>query len=278
MDMIFEFEHLGLWDAEEKRALDIVALKNVLTKWQKGLEKDGWNALFVENHDKPRIISTWGNDQEYRYESATAIGAVYFLMQGTPFIYQGQEIGMTNVQFPSIDDYDDLSTKNLYHKKLEEGMPHQEIMELIWASSRDNNRTPMQWSDKENAGFTTGQPWIKVNPNYVDINVESASKANTSVLRFYKKMIKLKKENRIFTYGNYDLLLATDKQIYAYTRTTKEEKVIVMGNLSIKEATFSTSPLLLQYEQLLLHNYEVEKHQGQSAFTLKPYETRVYRI
>ena len=155
MDMIFQFEHLGLWDAETNPDLDIVELKKVLTRWQKGLEGNGWNALFIENHDKARVVSTWGNDKEYWRESATAMAAMYFLMQGTPFIYQGQEIGMTNVQFPSIDDYDDVAVKNLYRLKREEGVPHEDIMEIIWASSRDNSRTPMQWSDEENSGFTT---------------------------------------------------------------------------------------------------------------------------
>ncbi|WP_226536876.1 glycoside hydrolase family 13 protein [Fictibacillus halophilus] len=277
MDMIFQFEHLGLWDAETNPDLDIVELKKVLTRWQKGLEKEGWNALFIENHDKPRVVSTWGNDEEYWYQSATSMGAMYFLMQGTPFIYQGQEIGMTNVQFDSIEDYDDVAVKNMYRIKREEGVSHEDIMAVIWASSRDNSRTPMQWNSTLNAGFTNGTPWMKVNPNYTEINVEKQEQEEKSILNFYKKMISLKKENEIFTYGTYDLLLEDDKQIYAYTRTLGEEQVVVITNLSKKEAVFETE-LSLNAENLLLSNEEVAAHGDMTSISLKPYEARVYRV
>ncbi|MFE1242584.1 alpha-glucosidase [Fictibacillus sp. NPDC058756] len=277
MDMIFQFEHLGLWDAETNPELDIVELKKVLTCWQKGLEKEGWNALFIENHDKPRVVSTWGNDEEFWYQSATSMGAMYFLMQGTPFIYQGQEIGMTNVQFDSIEDYDDVAVKNMYRIKREEGVSHEDIMAVIWASSRDNSRTPMQWNSAENAGFTSGTPWMKVNPNYTEINVEKQEQDKNSILNFYKKMISLKKENEIFTYGTYDLLLEDDKQIYAYTRTLGEEQVIVITNLSKKEASFE-STLTLNAENILLANEEVAAHGDVTSISLNPYEARVYRV
>ncbi|MDR7073970.1 glycoside hydrolase family 13 protein [Fictibacillus barbaricus] len=277
MDMIFQFEHLGLWDAETNPELDIVELKKVLTRWQKGLEKEGWNALFIENHDKPRVVSTWGNDEEYWYQSATSMGAMYFLMQGTPFIYQGQEIGMTNVQFESIEDYDDVAVKNMYRIKREEGVSHEDIMAVIWASSRDNSRTPMQWDSEVNAGFSTASPWMKVNPNYTEINVEKQEKDEKSILNFYKKMIALKKENEIFTYGTYDLLLKDDKQIYAYTRTLGEEKVVVITNLSKSEAVFE-SELLLNSENLLLANLDTTGHDDLTSIILQPYEARVYRV
>ncbi|WP_226654213.1 glycoside hydrolase family 13 protein [Pseudalkalibacillus hwajinpoensis] len=276
MNMIFQFEHLGLWDAEENPDLDIVSLKKVLTRWQKGLENKGWNALFVENHDKPRVVSTWGNDQEYWRESATSMGAMYFLMQGTPFIYQGQEIGMTNVQFPSIEDYDDVADKNRYRIQREAGVPHKDIMKVIWASSRDNSRTPMQWSNDHNAGFSSGTPWLKVNPNFVDINVEKQEADDQSILSFYKKMIELKKKNLVFTYGSYDLLLEEDPQIYAYTRTTNDDAVLVVTNLSIEPAVFNTE-LKLEPKQLLLNNYPVAREVNDSI-VLKPYEARVYRL
>jgi alpha-glucosidase len=278
MDMIFQFEHLGLWDAETNPDLDIVELKKVLTRWQKGLEGNGWNALFIENHDKARVVSTWGNDKEYWKESATAMAAMYFLMQGTPFIYQGQEIGMTNVQFPSIEDYDDVAVKNLYRIKREEGLPHQDIMEIIWASSRDNSRTPMQWSAGGNSGFTSGTPWMKVNPNYKTINVEAQEKDENSILNFYKKMIQLKKREDVFTYGIYDLLLEKDKQIYAYTRTGENTSMVVITNLSTKNAVCDLGKLNVSSENLLLNNYEVENHGELSKLTLKPYEARVYRL
>ena len=278
MDMIFQFEHLGLWDAETNPDLDIVELKKVLSRWQKGLEGNGWNALFIENHDKPRVVSTWGNDEEFWRESATSMAAMYFLMQGTPFIYQGQEIGMTNVQFPSIEDYDDVAVKNLYRLKREEGVPHQEIMDIIWASSRDNSRTPMQWSDEKNGGFTNGTPWMKVNPNYKTINVEVQEKDENSILNFYKKMIQLKKKEDVFTYGIYDLLLEKDKQIYAYTRTGENRSMIVITNLSTTEAVCDLGELKVSSSNLLLNNYEVDVHEEVSEFTLKPYEARVYRL
>ncbi|WP_456273984.1 glycoside hydrolase family 13 protein [Bacillus sp. AK031] len=278
MDMIFQFEHLGLWDAETNPDLDIVELKKVLTRWQKGLEGDGWNALFIENHDKPRVVSTWGNDEEYWRESATAMAAMYFLMQGTPFIYQGQEIGMTNVQFPSIEDYDDVAVKNLYKLKREEGASHQEIMEIIWASSRDNSRTPMQWSDDTNGGFSEAAPWMKVNENYKRINVEAQLKDPESILSFYKKMVSVKKENEIFTYGVYDLILPLHKQIYAYTRTLGKEKVLVIANLSTKTAAADLEKLSVSSRGLMLNNYKVEEHGDVTSISLKPYEARVYKL
>lgn len=278
-NMVFQFEHLYLWDAEVKRDLDIIGLKKILSLWQKGAENKGWNALFIENHDQPRRVSTWGNDKEYWRESATTLGAMYFLMQGTPFIYQGQEIGMTNVRFQSIDEYDDVATKNLYRLKAANGMEHKEIMEIIWASSRDNSRTPMQWSSEHNAGFTDQTSWLKVNPNYKNINVELQQKDGNSVLNFYKKMIALKKANEVFTYGRYDLLLEEDPQMYAYIRTLDFEKVIVMANLSNRSVDIKKDlGFSYQYHQLLLNNYHVTEHAPLLKLTLKPFETRVYRV
>ncbi|PTY80752.1 glucohydrolase [Heyndrickxia sporothermodurans] len=277
-NMVFQFEHLGLWDAESKTDIDIVELKKVLSRWQKGLENNGWNALFIENHDKARVVSTWGNDGKYWYESATALGAMYFLMQGTPFIYQGQEIGMTNVNYATIDEYDDVATKNLYKIQSEAGIPHEKIMKVIWASSRDNSRTPMQWSDDIHAGFTTGTPWMGVNPNYREINVEKQQKDPHSVYHFYKKMIALKKENKIFTYGTYDLILENDPQIFAYTRTLSNKRVLVLTNLSDQSVKYVHDNILLKYDNLILNNYEVEKHEITNQCLLKPYEARVYWI
>lgn len=278
MDMIFQFEHLALWDAEKSPFLDIVGLKKILTRWQKALANNGWNALFIENHDIARVVSTWGNDKEYWYESATSIGAMYFLMQGTPFIYQGQEIGMTNMHFPSIDDYDDVRAKNFYRLKKEEGVSEEKIMSYLWASSRDNSRTPMQWTSEENAGFTTGTPWIKVNPNYVEINVAKQEKDPNSILSFYKKMIELRKNHEIFTYGTYDLLLENDPQIFAYKRTLGEEKIIVITNLSEKKAIFKTENISLSRKNLLLSNMDDSESANAASIELRPYEARVYRI
>lgn len=277
-DMIFQFEHLGLWDVETKK-LYVSELKQVLTRWQKALEKSGWNALFIENHDKARSVSTWGNDEQYWRESATALATMYFFMQGTPFIYQGQEIGMTNVKFPSIEDYNDVSTKGLYADKLAQGKSHEQIMELIWTTSRDNSRTPMQWSNQENAGFTKGTPWLAINPNYKEINVEIQKNDPNSVLNYYKEMIRLRKEKEIFTYGQYDLVHEEDPSLYAYTRTLGEEKVIILCNLSDKEVTVEKlDGISYQSANLLLSNLEVEEHKDLEELELAPYEARVYKI
>ncbi len=277
-NMVFQFEHLDLWDAQTNKELDIVDLKKVLTKWQKGLEDKGWNALYIENHDIPRVVSTWGNDKEYLRECSTSLALMYFMMQGTPFIYQGQEIGMTNVAFKNIDEYDDVRTKNMYNIKRSEGISHNEIMKIIWSSSRDNSRTPMQWDDRENAGFTTGKPWIGVNPNYKDINVEKQLNDSKSVLNFYKNMIKTKKENEIFTYGKYDIILSNHDKIYAYTRTLGDEKVVVICNLKNTDALYEYNDFDLSYKGLLLSNYDVKHHNDTATINLKPYEARLYKV
>ncbi|MBN8236112.1 alpha-glucosidase [Halobacillus kuroshimensis] len=275
MDMIFQFEHLDLWDQDAEQQLDIKGLKKVLTRWQKALEGDGWNALFVENHDKARVVSTWGDDQVYWRESATAIATMYFFMQGTPYIYQGQEIGMTNMAFPSIEDYDDVAAKNLYQNKKAKGMAHEDIMNILWNTSRDNSRTPMQWSREAQAGFTTGNPWMKINPNYTSINVADQEQDPHSILNYYKKMIAMKKEQDVFTYGIYDLLLPEDEQIYAYTRTLDNKKSIVIVNLTDQAADFQAEEPLSS-SQLMLSNTIVNLHNNVSSFPLKPYEARVY--
>jgi alpha-glucosidase len=277
-NMIFQFEHLGLWQKGTNGGVDVRQLKRTLTKWQKGLENRGWNALFLENHDQPRSVSTWGNDKEYLTESAKALGAMYFLMQGTPFIYQGQEIGMTNVQFPNIEDYNDVAIKRMYQIEREKGRSHEEIMKVIWKTGRDNSRTPMQWSDAPNAGFTTGTPWMKVNENYKTINVEAQLRDPNSVLQFYKKMIRLRKENEVFIYGTYDLILEKHPTIYAYTRTLGNEKAVIIVNLSDKPAMYRYDGIRLSSENLVLQNYDVKPHKNATRFKLKPYEARVYLL
>ncbi|MRX73117.1 alpha,alpha-phosphotrehalase [Bacillus lacus] len=275
-NMIFQFEHLGLWDTGVEGSIDLVNLKQTLTKWQKGLQGRGWNALFLENHDQPRSVSTWGNDIKYLNESAKALATMYFLMQGTPFVYQGQEIGMTNVQFPSIDDYDDVAMKNLYRIEIEKGRSHDEIMQIIWAKGRDNSRTPMQWNTESHGGFSTGTPWFGANENYKETNVEKQLKDPQSIYHYYKNLIKIRKENDVLVYGNYDCILEEDKQIYAYTRTYEDKKALVITNISDKPAYYQYSKLPLSSESLLLSNYQIDNHKHMTSFTLKPYEARVY--
>ncbi|WP_010647732.1 glycoside hydrolase family 13 protein [Oceanobacillus massiliensis] len=271
-NMIFQFEHLDLWGKNTDKGLDIHALKETLSKWQKGLEGKGWNALFLENHDQPRSLSTWGDSGQYRVESAKGLASMYFLMQGTPFIYQGQEIGMTNVQYPSIDDYDDVDAKNLYCELTGEGVPEQEIMEIIWQTGRDNSRTPMQWNAEENAGFTTGESWLKVNSNYREINVENDMQNPDSIYHYYQKLIELRKSSKALIYGNYDLILDDHDQIYAYTRTGKDEQYVIMVNL-FKEAAIFELPETITERELVLSNYKDEEENR-----LRAYEARVYRV
>ncbi|MDC3418591.1 glycoside hydrolase family 13 protein [Aquibacillus salsiterrae] len=278
-NMIFQFEHLGLWGKSASGRIDIDALKRILTKWQKSLDGVGWNALFLENHDQPRSVSTWGNDEQLREESAKALATLYFFMQGTPFIYQGQEIGMTNVRFDRIEDYNDVAIKNLYENEREEGKSHDEIMPVIWKNGRDNSRTPMQWNDSNQAGFTTGTPWLKVNPNYNEINVEKELQDPNSVYHYYKEMIRLRKQEDVLIYGSYDLILESDESIYAYTRTLGDETMLVIVNLFPEETTFQLPETIDSANALLrLANYPVEKGEDMRSFVLQPYEARVYQI
>ncbi|MFD3447240.1 alpha-glucosidase [Microbacteriaceae bacterium 4G12] len=277
-NMVFQFEHLDLWSKEVGGGIDIPGLKQTFSKWQKGLEGIGWNALFLENHDQPRSVSTWGSEK-YWDKSAKSLATMYFLMQGTPFIYQGQEIGMINVQFPSIEDYDDIAMKNLYHHEIKHGKTHDEVMQIIWKCGRDNSRTPMQWSSELNAGFTTGMPWFKVNPNYQEINVHNSIKDPASIYHYYKKLIQLRKENLGFVYGTYDLILENDKQIYAYTRTLEDEKLLVITNLTADMADF-VLPKDIAYtlKNVLISNYNVDQDEDIQQILLRPYEARVYKL
>ncbi|MCM3569729.1 alpha-glucosidase [Neobacillus mesonae] len=279
-NMVFQFEFLNLWKKDAEGGTDVRALKKNLTKWQKGLEGKGWNALFIENHDHTRKVSSWGDDQKYWKESAKMLGALYFLMKGTPFIYQGQEIGMTNVQFPSIEDYNDVGMINFYKIEKKKGRPHDEIMEVIWKQSRDNARTPMQWDASKMAGFTTaGHTWLRVNPNFPQINVENQLNDPDSILNFYKKLIQLRKDYPLFVYGTYDLLLPNHTRLFVYMRSLGKRKAIILNNFSAKETRFSLpSSVSYKRSELVLNNYKTAHKKLCKEFTLKPYETRVYLL
>ena len=277
-NMVFQFEHLGLWKDNGDQGTDVRQLKKILTKWQKGLEGVGWNALYIENHDLARIVSTLGDDQNYWKESATSLGMMYFMMKGTPFIYQGQEIGMTNVQFDKVEDYQDVQSTGLYYSKLEQGMSHEDIMEFIWATARGNSRTPMQWSHEANGGFTTGTPWLAVNPNYQTINVEAQEEDPDSILNFYKEMIALRKSEDIFVYGTDDVVFEDHQEIYAYTRTLGEKRVLILCNLTNKQTSINLEKITVSTDQLLLSNIPVEEHESIQELTLKPFEARIYSL
>ncbi|MFX0560760.1 alpha-glucosidase [Tepidibacillus infernus] len=279
-NMIFQFEFLNLWKRDIDGSIDVQAIKKNLSKWQTGLEGRGWNALFIENHDQPRRVSSWGNDKKYWKESAKMLGALYFFMKGTPFIYQGQEIGMTNVQFPSIEDYNDVGMINYYKVQSVKGHSHDEIMKVIWQQGRDNSRTPMQWNAEHMAGFTTAnQTWLKINPNYKKINVAQQIEDPDSILHFYQKMIRLRKENPLFIYGSYKLLLADHPTLFIYLRQFGKQKAIVINHFGEKTIKF-TMPDSVSYSssELILNNYKGAELQLKKELTLKPYETRIYLL
>jgi len=274
LSMIIQFGHTKLWDSHGEDKFDLVELKEIFTGWQNKLHGVGWNALFVENHDIIRVTSKWGDTGRYWRESATSIAAMYFLMEGTPFIYQGQEIGMTNTVFNGPEDFQDVFVKNQFAIGLAEGRSKEELTRQIAPNSRDNARTPMQWNAETNAGFGTGTPWLKVNPNYKEINVELQSKDPQSVLSFYKNLIKIRRENKVFVYGVYELLLADHPDVYAYSRELDGQKAWVICNMKAREAKISL-PNLDVGAQVLLANYNDQATKLQKEMTLKPYEALV---
>ncbi|QTJ42442.1 alpha-glucosidase [Dolosigranulum pigrum] len=274
-DMIFQFEALGLWGERDGEVFDLRDYKQVLTKWQEGLDGIGWNALYIENHDLIRAVSAMGDDGTLRKTSAKALGMMYFFMQGTPFIYQGQEIGMTNVQFDELTDYDDIQSVNRARQMMEEGTPREEAMNYIYASSRDNVRTPMQWNAQPEAGFTTGTPWLGVNPNYADINVVESLKDPNSIYHFYKEMIALRRDNEALIYGSYELVLPLHKQVYAYKRQGESETYLIVVNVFNDSAEVDLTPFDLK--ELVLTNYEVP-NSLEKDIQLRPYEARLYRL
>lgn len=274
-DMIFQFEALGLWGERDGEVFDLRDYKQVLTKWQEGLDGIGWNALYIENHDLIRAVSAMGDDGTLRKTSAKALGMMYFFMQGTPFIYQGQEIGMTNVQFDELTDYDDIQSVNRARQMMKEGTPREEAMNYIYASSRDNVRTPMQWNAQPEAGFTTGTPWLGVNPNYADINVAESIKDPNSIYHFYKEMIALRRDNEALIYGSYELVLPLHKQVYAYKRQGESETYLIVVNVFNDSAEVDLTPFDLK--ELVLTNYEVP-NSLEKDIQLRPYEARLYRL
>ncbi|WP_433747655.1 glycoside hydrolase family 13 protein [Falsibacillus pallidus] len=284
LHMVFQFEHMGLGDGPEGKwsnlSWKLTDLKKVMTRWQKGLEEDGWNSLYWNNHDQPRVVSRFGNDKEYRVESAKMLATCLHMMQGTPYIYQGEEIGMTNVRFESIDQYRDIETLNAFKELTSENrMSEEEMMTSIYARGRDNARTPMQWNAEEHGGFTSGAPWIEVNPNYKEINVENALEDQESIFYYYQKLIKLRKENKTIVYGNYDLLFEEDEQIYAYTRTLGEESLLIICNFTSDSPLF-TLPSGIEYNssEVLISNYPIDEEDSIDSIEMKPFEARVYKL
>ena len=281
LNMVFQFEHMDV-DSDEKagkwttRKMDLRDLKKILTRWQKGLQDVAWNSLYWENHDQPRSVSRFGNDSdEYREISAKMLATCIHMMQGTPYVYQGEELGMTNCPFNTLENFRDLESINAFHELTEQGkMTEEEMMVAIGYKGRDNARTPMQWDDSANAGFSGADatPWIMVNPNYTKINAKDQVSREDSVFKYYQKLIRLRHESDLIVYGTYDLILDDDKDIYAYIRTLGDEKLIVYCNFSENTREVEL-PEEFTDGKILISNYNDAK--VSEKITLRPYEAIV---
>ncbi len=275
LSMVFQFEHICLDQMAGKEKWDLaplpfLKLKEVFERWQTELYEKGWNSLFWNNHDLPRIVSRWGNDGKYRVESAKMLAILLHGMQGTPYIYQGEELGMTNIQY-EIKEYRDIESLNLYQERLQKGYQKEEIMRSLYAKSRDNARTPMQWNDKENAGFTEGKPWIKVNPNYKEIHAKRQLTEENSIFKCYQKLIRLRKEYSVFVDGKFRMLCKEDASVFAYTRENEDFQLLVICNFydkTIRNPLEEPEPSA----KLLISNYlKIDTNT-----VLRPYEARMY--
>lgn len=282
LNMVFQFEHMGSgpeadnrygkWDSHK---MPLPVWKKILSRWQTGLEGKAWNSLFLSNHDQPRSVSWFGNDSEqYREISAKMLGTCLHMMQGTPYVYQGEELGMCNAYFDQLEDYRDIESLNAYKELTETcGVSHEEMMGYLKRISRDNARTPMQWDDSANAGFTTGTPWIKVNSNYPKVNAKQEVSDPDSVFSYYKKLIRLRHENEIIVYGDYELLAPEDEALFIYTRMLGTQRLMVLCNFTEKEVSIpqEVTEQMPTDAKLLIGNYSKQKEE-----MLQAYEARVY--
>ncbi|MGF7048460.1 oligo-1,6-glucosidase [Paenibacillus sp. DS2015] len=286
LNMVFQFEHMkldaatlgtGRWD---KKPWTLLELKKIISHWQVTLHNKGWNANYLCNHDQPRSVSRFGNDGKYRVESAKMLATFIHMLEGTPYIYQGEEIGMTNIRMQSIDDYRDVETLNYVEQSLRQGMSEEKIMQVLGDRSRDNARTPMQWNKSEHAGFTKGTPWINVNANFLDINVDAALQDPNSIYHYYRKLIKLRREHEVIVYGEYRLILPLHPDIYAYTRTLGNEQLLIILNFFEKESVFELPEHLnvSNIGKLLISNYPARSGDHVETLLLRPYEARVYTM
>ena len=283
LNMVFQFEHIGggpeadnhygKWDSHK---MPLPVWKKILSRWQTGLEGKAWNSLFLSNHDQPRSVSWFGNDSEqYREISAKMLGTCLHMMQGTPYVYQGEELGMCNAYFDQLEDYRDIESLNAYKELTETcGVSHEEMMGYLKRISRDNARTPMQWDDSANAGFTTGTPWIKVNSNYKTVNAKQQTTDPDSVFSYYKELIRLRHENDIIVYGEYELLEPQNEELFIYTRSWNNEQLMVLCNFTEKDIVIpaAVTAQIPADAQILISNYV-----GNLESVLRPYEARVYR-
>lgn len=277
LNMVFQFEQNDLDNGEHSKwnlkKIYLPDLKEILAKWQTRLEGKAWNSLYWNNHDQPRIVSRLGNDKEYREVSAKMLATCLHMMKGTPYIYQGEELGMTNVPFASLEEFRDIESINAYHEYTENGIIGEEdMLKFLCYKSRDNARTPMQWDNSANAGFSEARPWIKVNPNYTEINAQEQLNRDDSVFHYYQKLIALRKQKEIIVYGNFELLLPEDEDIFMYTRVLEKEKLLVICNFSKNERVVKL-PDGFEAGDILITNYE--NPEISDELKLRPYEAIV---
>jgi oligo-1,6-glucosidase len=279
LDMVFQFDHVEIDQGQDKwdvRPLDLVALKRTFERWQVGLADTGWNSLYWNNHDQPRVVSRWGDDTTYREESATLLATVLHLHRGTPYVYQGEELGMTNLPFRSIDDFTDIQSRNYYAEAITRGRPPELVLDALRRRSRDNGRTPMQWDDSENAGFSTGTPWLRVNPNFVHINAAAQLDDPRSVLAHYRALISLRRTEPLLTDGVFTLLLPGDDTIYAFTRTQADRGLLVLANVSSHSvAVPDTAVRSWSGSRLVIANYPDTPPVLGRSVRLRPWEAVV---
>lgn len=283
LDMTFNFHHLKVdypnGEKWTKAPFDFLKLKQILSRWQTGMQEGGgWNALFWCNHDQPRIVSRFGDDGKYHKESAKMLATTIHMMQGTPYIYQGEEFGMTNPGFESMEQYRDVESLNMYKMKKEEGMEEEAILSILKEKSRDNARTPVQWNNKENAGFTTGTPWIDISDNYSYINAEKALEERDSIFYHYQQLIRLRKKYQVITDGSYQLILPEDQAIFAYIRDNEQEKMLIINNFYAEEVLLTLpQDVSKQFKEssLLLTNYQERPIQLNNRL-LRPYESNIF--
>ncbi|MBY0599660.1 alpha,alpha-phosphotrehalase [Bacillus bingmayongensis] len=285
LSMTFSFHHLKVdypnGDKWTKADFDFVKLKEIMSEWQIEMQEGGgWNALFWCNHDQPRIVSRFGDDKRYRNESAKMLATSMHMLQGTPYIYQGEEIGMTNPGFNHIDLYRDVESLNIYKMKREEGMSDEEIIGILKQKSRDNSRTPMQWNGEANAGFTASIPWISVAENYKEINVEKALEDKQSIFYYYKKLIEFRKKYDVITDGKYEIVDMNHPNVWVYTRKLEDEVLLVVNNFYEETITYSVPEEVRvngMKQEILISNYE-DSGEDIRNLILKPYESIVYRF
>lgn len=281
LNMIFQFDHMDVENIGNSKWTDnkfnLVELKSILSKWQYGLNDTGWNSLYWNNHDQPRVVSRFGNDDKYWKESAKMLATCLHLLKGTPYIYQGEEIGMTNIYLETIEEYKDLETINAYKKCTKElGYSNKKIMSCIHSRSRDNARTPMQWNNSKYGGFTTGIPWFNPNPNYIRINAESQINNSSSIFNYYKELIIIRKKYPIVIDGDFNLLLQDSSELFVYTRSNENKTLLVVCNFSENEVKYNI-PKEDRFKiepELLISNYSNSGYQSQ--IDLKPFESRAY--